>query len=52
MIFLYFFFFFFLGTRNDLCIKKESKVRKTYSSTSTSFSHNNGMEGEDLGLKA
>ena len=47
----FFFFFFWGGTRSNLCIKKKkkSKVPKTYSSTSTSFSHNNGMEGEDVG---
>ena len=48
------FFFFFWGGWEQGAIyalkkKKKSKVPMTYSSTSTSFSHNNGMEGEDVG---
>ena len=49
----FFFFFFCFGGEQGaiyaLKKKKKSKVPKTYSSTSTSFSHNNGMEGEDVG---
>ena len=48
----FFFFFSFVGEQGAIYAlkkKKKSKVPKTYSSTSTSFSHNNGMEGEDIG---
>ena len=48
---IFFFFFSFGGEQGAIYAlkKKKSKVPKMYSSTSTSFFHNNGMEGEDVG---